>query len=74
MNYSFFDFLQLLGALCVFIFGMKVMSDGIQKAAGEKMRSILSGMTSNRFMGVFTGFLITVLIQTSSGTTVMVVS
>ncbi|HET6245326.1 MAG: Na/Pi cotransporter family protein [Bacteroidetes bacterium] len=74
MDYGFLDFLQLLGALCVFIFGMKVMSDGIQKAAGEKMRSILSGMTSNRFMGVFTGFLITVLLQTSSGTTVMVVS
>lgn len=74
MDYGFFDFLQLLGALTVFIFGMKVMSDGIQKAAGERMRSILSGMTSNRFMGVLTGFLITVLIQTSSGTTVMVVS
>jgi phosphate:Na+ symporter len=74
MNYSFFDFLQLLGALTVFIFGMKVMSDGIQKAAGEKMRGILKGMTSNRFMGVLTGFIITVLLQTSSGTTVMVVS
>jgi phosphate:Na+ symporter len=74
MDYGFYDILMLLGALCVFIFGMKVMSDGIQKAAGEKMRGILKGMTSNRFMGVFTGFIITVLLQTSSGTTVMVVS
>jgi phosphate:Na+ symporter len=74
MEYGFYDILMLLGALCVFIFGMKVMSDGIQKAAGEKMRGILRGMTSNRFMGVVTGFIITVLLQTSSGTTVMVVS
>jgi phosphate:Na+ symporter len=74
MNYGFHDGLMLLGALCVFIFGMKIMSDGIQKAAGEKMRGILKGMTSNRFMGVLTGFIITVLLQTSSGTTVMVVS
>jgi phosphate:Na+ symporter len=74
MDYGIHDGLMLLGSLCVFIFGMKIMSDGIQKAAGEKMRSILRGMTSNRVMGVFTGFLITVLLQTSSGTTVMVVS
>jgi phosphate:Na+ symporter len=74
VQYDFFDFLQLIGSLAVFIFGMKTMSDGIQRAAGEKMRKILEGMTSNRFIGVFTGFLITVLLQTSSGTTVMVVS
>jgi phosphate:Na+ symporter len=74
MDYGIHDGLMLLGSLCVFIFGMKIMSDGIQKAAGEKMRSILRGMTSNRGMGVLTGFIITVLLQTSSGTTVMVVS
>jgi phosphate:Na+ symporter len=74
MNYGLHDGLMLLGSLCVFIFGMKIMSDGIQKAAGDKMRNILKGMTSNRFMGVLTGFIITVLLQTSSGTTVMVVS
>ncbi|MBA3900895.1 MAG: Na/Pi cotransporter family protein, partial [Bacteroidetes bacterium] len=74
MDYGFHDALMLLGSLCVFIFGMKIMSDGIQKAAGDKMRNILQGMTSNRFMGVLTGFIITVLLQTSSGTTVMVVS
>ncbi|MBL4716800.1 MAG: Na/Pi cotransporter [Bacteroidetes bacterium] len=74
MNYSIVDFLQLLGALGVFIYGMKVMSEGIQKAAGENLRKILSGMTRNRFAGVFTGFFVTCLIQSSSATTVMVVS
>lgn len=74
MQYGIIDFLQLLGALCVFIFGMKVMSEGLQNAAGTKMRNILKGMTANRFMGVFTGFLLTVVLQTSSGTTVLVVS
>ncbi|HIO73265.1 MAG TPA: Na/Pi cotransporter family protein, partial [Flavobacteriales bacterium] len=63
-----------LGALGFFIYGMKVMSEGIQKVAGSKMRQILSVMTSNRFLGVFTGFLITGLLQSSSATTVMVVS
>jgi phosphate:Na+ symporter len=53
---------------------MKVMSDGIQKVAGSKMRGILSKMTSNRFLGVATGFLITALLQSSSATTVMIVS
>lgn len=74
MDYGIFEFLKLIGSLCVFIFGMKIMSDGLQKAAGPRLKGILSGMTSNRFMGVFTGFLITVILQTSSGTTVMVVS
>ena len=74
MNYSFFDFLTLIGALGMFLYGMKVMSEGIQKAAGDRMQSILSSMTNNRFAGVFTGLLITALIQSSSATTVMVVS
>jgi len=74
MNFSLLDFLELLGALGFFIYGMKVMSEGIQKVAGSKMRQILSVMTSNRFLGVFTGFLITGLLQSSSATTVMVVS
>jgi phosphate:Na+ symporter len=74
MNYGFLDFLKLLGALGLFIFGMKLMSESLQKVAGSKLRSILSAMTSNRFMGVFTGFLITGIIQSSSATTVMVVS
>lgn len=74
MNYSFFDFLTLVGALGMFLYGMKVMSEGLQKVAGDKLRSILSVMTTNRVTGVFTGILITALIQSSTATTVMVVS
>ena len=74
MNYSVLDFLKLLGSLGVFLFGMKMMSESLQKIAGKKMRSILASMTSNRVKGVFTGLLITTLIQSSSATTVMVVS
>ena len=71
---TFYDFVIIIGALGFFIFGMKVMSDGIQKVAGSKMRKILSSMTSNRFFGITTGFLITALLQSSSATTVMIVS
>ena len=74
MQYGFGDILQLLGALGVFLFGMKVMSDALLKLAGNKMRSILASMTSNRIFGIFTGFLITSVIQSSSATTLMVVS
>jgi phosphate:Na+ symporter len=74
MDYSFFDFLTLVGSLGMFLYGMKIMSEGLQKVAGDKLRSILSVMTTNRFTGVLTGMLITALIQSSSATTVMVVS
>ncbi len=74
MGFGIFQLFKLVGALGFFIYGMKVMSDGIQKVAGSKMRSILSKMTSNRFLGVATGFLITALLQSSSATTVMIVS
>jgi phosphate:Na+ symporter len=74
MNYSFLDFLTLLGALGMFLYGMKIMSEGLQKVAGDKLRTILSVMTSNRVTGVLTGLFITALIQSSSATTVMVVS
>ncbi len=74
MDYGIADFLKLLGSLGIFLYGMKLMSEALQKVAGDKMRSILSAMTSNRVKGVFTGILITVLIQSSSATTVMVVS
>lgn len=74
MDYSFFDFLKLVGSLGLFLYGMKIMSEGLQKVAGNKMRTILSAMTTNRFAGVCTGLLITALIQSSSATTVMVVS
>ena len=66
--------LNILGALGVFLFGMKVMSEGIQKTAGNRLRNILAYMTQNRVAGVFTGFLTTCLVQSSSATTVMVVS
>jgi len=65
---------KLLGALGVFLYGMRVMSEGIQKVAGKKMQSILNYMTANRAVAVLTGFLITALVQSSSATTVMVVS
>src|SRR5690554_1117646 len=74
MDYSFFDFLRLLGAMALFLYGMKTMSDGLQKLAGNKLRNVLSAMTKNRITGVLTGVLITALIQSSSATTVMVVS
>ncbi len=74
MSYSFLDFLCLLGAVGLFLYGMKVMSEGLQKAAGDRLRGILSSMTRNRFTGTVTGFLITALIQSSSASTVMVVS
>ena len=74
MNYSFLDFLTLLGAVGLFLYGMKVMSEGLQKVAGDRLRGILSAMTKNRFTGVLTGILITALIQSSSASTVMVVS
>lgn len=74
MEFSIFDTLQLLGSLGFFIYGMKIMSEGIQKAAGNKLRNILGSMTRNRFFGVMTGFLITALVQSSSATTVMTVS
>ncbi len=74
MNYGLSDFLTLIGSLGLFLYGMKLMSESLQKVAGDKMRSILSAMTSNRVKGVMTGILITALIQSSSATTVMVVS
>ena len=64
----------LLGALGMFLYGMTIMSSGLQKASGDSLRRLLSAMTSNPFKGVLTGFGITSIIQSSSATTVMVVS
>lgn len=64
----------LLGALGMFLYGMNLMSSGLQKASGDKLRSFLSAMTSNPFKGVVTGLGVTSVIQSSSATTVMVVS
>lgn len=74
MKFGIVEILTLLGSLGVFLYGMKLMSESLQKVAGQKMRSILAAMTSNRVLGVFTGFLITAVIQSSSATTVMIVS
>jgi phosphate:Na+ symporter len=74
MQYSFYDFLMLIGSLGLFLYGMKIMSEGLQKVAGDRLRSILTAMTTNRVTGVLTGLMITALIQSSSATTVMVVS
>ena len=67
-------FLYVLGGLGIFLFGMRVMSEGIQKVAGEGMRRIMATMTQNRFFGLMTGVTVTCLVQSSSATTVMVVS
>ncbi len=74
MEFGLWDVFQILGSLCFFIYGMKMMSDGIQKAAGSQLRSILRTMTKNRILGVFTGFFTTAVVQSSSATTVMTVS
>ena len=58
MDYSFFDFLKLAGSLALFLYGMKIMSEGLQKLAGNKLRGIMSAMTKNRVMGVLTGVLV----------------
>ncbi len=74
MTYTLFDFLQLIGSLGIFIYGMKIFSEGLQKIAGNKLRGILKGMTTNRATGIATGFAATTITQSSTTTTVMVVS
>ena len=73
-SWGIYKFLVLLGSLGLFIFGMKLMSEGLQQTAGGGLRKILSTMTRNRYLGVLSGFLITALVQSSSATTVMTVS
>ena len=68
------NILSLCGSLALFLYGMKIMSEGLEKFAGDRLRNILAAMTKNRFMGVLTGIFVTALIQSSSATTVMVVS
>lgn len=67
------DFIGLLGGLALFLYGMQMMSDGLEGAAGNRMKSILEKLTSNRILGVLVGAGITMVIQSSSATTVMVV-
>ena len=68
------NFLQIAGGLGVFLIGLRMMSDGLQRLAGTRLRTILSSLTRNRFAGVFSGFLITCAVQSSSATTVLIVS
>ena len=74
MNFGLIDLLTLIGSIGLFLYGMKLMSEGLQKAAGDRLRNILAWMTNNRFVGALTGILVTALIQSSSATTVMIVS
>lgn len=71
---SIWQILLIVGSLGIFIFGMKMMSEGIQKLAGQRLRQILRSMTDHPIKGIFTGFVTTSLVQSSSATTVMVVS
>lgn len=68
-----FDTLTLVGGLCLFLFGMNIMSQGLERRAGENLKAILGRFTGRRLTGLFTGLAITALIQSSSATTVMVV-
>ncbi len=74
MDFGILDLIRIVGALGFFIFGMKVMSESLQQVAGSGMRKVLGTMTTNRYTGVLTGFLITAILQSSSATTVMTVS
>ena len=67
------DILGLLGGLALFLYGMQMMSSGLEAAAGSRMKQILERLTANRFLGVLVGAAITAVIQSSSATTVMVV-
>lgn len=66
--------MQIVGSVGIFIYGLKLMSEGIQRAAGNQLRSTLSNLTSNKWLGFITGFIVTGIIQSSSATTVMIVS
>lgn len=74
MEFGLWEILKIVGSLAFFIYGMKIMSEGIQKAAGSQLRDILRTFTKNRYVGVFTGILTTAIVQSSSATTVMTVS
>jgi len=71
---STLDILQVVGGLGLFLVGMRIMGEGLQKIAGRRLRAVLAGLTKNRIAGVFSGFLVTAAIQSSSATTVLVVS
>ena len=68
-----FDVLTMIGGLCLFLFGMNIMGEALERAAGNSLRSLLGKLTSNRMLGFLTGMAVTAVIQSSSATTVMVV-
>ena len=68
-----FDVLEMIGGLCLFLFGMNVMGESLERAAGSSLRNLLGKLTSNRMLGFLTGLAVTSVIQSSSATTVMVV-
>ena len=68
-----FDVLGLVGGLCLFLFGMNVMGESLERRAGSSLRNLLGKLTTNKFTGFLTGLLVTAVIQSSSATTVMVV-
>lgn len=71
---SIWIFFKLIGSLALLMFGMKSMSDSLQKMAGPQLRHVLGAMTTNRFTGILTGTFITAAVQSSTATTVMTVS
>ncbi len=70
---NFFDVLNLIGGLCLFLFGMNIMGDALERRAGNKLSNLIGKLTTNRIAGFFTGLAVTAIIQSSSATTVMVV-
>ena len=74
MDNTIFTVLKLLGSLALLMYGMKVMSEGLQKLTGDHLRNILGAMTTNRFTGLLTGAFVTAAVQSSTATTVMTVS
>ena len=71
---TWIDVLTLIGSIGLFLYGLKLMSEGLQKIAGDSLRKVLAAMNSNRFSGMLVGILVTALVQSSSATTVMIVS
>ena len=70
---DFWNIATLAGGLGLFLYGMKMMSDGLERAAGNRLRNMLNVLTTNRFLGMLVGMAFTMLIQSSSATTVMTV-
>ena len=70
---TIFDVLTMIGGLCLFLFGMNVMGDGLERRAGNSLKTLLGRLTDNKFKGFLTGLGVTAVIQSSSATTVMVV-